>query len=88
MKVADGVMAVSALGTLILALCIAILRSTVKSAKRTVTLELQLEYAQKALAEHIETSAKTHQLLYETIKDDRAATNERLTFLERRRGNT
>lgn len=87
MKLTDGVMAASALGTLILALCVAILRTTVKSARRTVTLELHLEYAQKALAEHVETSAKTHQLLYETIKDDRAATNERLTFLERQRGN-
>lgn len=86
MRLSDSVMAMSALGSLILALCVAILRTTVKSARRTVTLELQLEYAQRALAEHVLTSTKTHELLYDTIKEDRAATNERLTFLERQRG--
>jgi hypothetical protein len=77
--------ALAAIGTFILTLCAVTFGLVVRGTRRWTRLEVSLTYAESALAAHIASSDKAHGVIFDMLKDDRAATNERLLYLERER---
>lgn len=82
---AHWVEALAALGGVIMTLSIAILSVTVRGTRRVTRMEASIEAQQRTFDHHVLDSHKAHEVMWDTMKDDRNATNGRLLFLERER---
>lgn len=80
----NAAMALSAIGTFMLALLIAVFGLTVRATRRWTRVEANIEAMQQAFSDHVATDRMAHEAMWQEMKEDRRATNERLTFLERR----
>lgn len=85
MSYSNSLMALGAVGSLILAFCIAILGLTARSARRSTRMEVRIEMYGDRLTEMADESRRERALIRDEMKEDRHATNERLMYLERQR---
>lgn len=70
---------ISVIGVLFIPLLLMIWRG----AQKWTRVEVKLDNAISRLDDIVESKDKVHQALYEQMKSDREATNQRLTYLER-----
>lgn len=79
---------IAAIGGLVFLISTTSLGFTIRIAMRWATLELRQQQIIKDFDTHLMDSQKRIDSLYDSMKNDRMATNERLTFLERDRMHT
>jgi len=83
--ISGWITALATLGSVILALLIMTFGLTVRGTRRWTRMEANIEAQQRTFDAHVMDSRKMHEVMWETMKDDRGATNGRLLFLERQR---
>lgn len=76
---------IAAIGGLLFVVSTTSLGFTIRIAMRWAGVELRQQQIIKDFDQHLVDSQKRIDVLYDSIKNDRMATNERLTFLERDR---
>jgi pilus assembly protein TadC len=76
------VAAISAGASVVVALLVAILGTTIRTTRRWAKLEGRMDAQERIFLDHVTTEQKAMQSLYDIMKDDRAATNRRFEWLE------
>lgn len=79
----NTIMALAGVGTLLLALSIAILSVVTRNTRRMTRMESNIDAQQRTFDGHVTDSRKVHDEMIATMREDRGATNGRLLFLER-----
>lgn len=74
----------ASVGSLLLAVTVAMLGLLMRTMVKWTRLESTVATLQKQVIDYIASSEKARLMLYELIKDDRAVNNDRLTWLEHR----
>lgn len=82
---ASWLTALGTLGSVVVALSVAILTVTVRGTRRITRMESNIDAQQRTFDTHVTQSVKVHDELIATMREDRGATNGRLLFLERER---
>lgn len=77
--------AVSGIGSLILAVLIALLSLVVRITRRATIIESDVKANTRVIDRHLDETGKVHASIFDAMREDRKAANERLSFLERQR---
>lgn len=84
MDVTSLLTTMASVGSLLLAVTVAMLGLLMRTMVKWARLESTVATLQKQVIDYIASSEKARLMLYELIKDDRAVNNDRLTWLEHR----
>lgn len=85
MAVTTWLEVIAAVGSLLFIMTTTGLGFSIRTSARWARQEQRQEYTQRQLDQHLIESQRRTDMLYQTIRDNQNATNERLTWLEHER---